>query len=65
MPQAPRFLRLAAVCKSEALLTLEEDQVRNQLSKMNLHKSMGPGRMHLRVLCELADTVLRLNGRSS
>lgn len=65
MPQVPRFLRLVAVCRSEALPTLEEDQVKNHLSKMNIQKFTGPGRRNPRVLCELADMLLRLTGRSS
>ncbi|KFV55227.1 hypothetical protein N328_09668, partial [Gavia stellata] len=35
---------------------VEEDQVRDQLSKLDVHKSMGPDGMH-RVLRELAEVI--------
>ncbi|GAB0186557.1 mitochondrial enolase superfamily member 1 [Grus japonensis] len=39
--------------------TAGEDQVREYLRNLKVHKSMGPGEMHLQVLRELADEVAR------
>ncbi|GAB0179001.1 mitochondrial enolase superfamily member 1 [Grus japonensis] len=39
--------------------TLGEDQVREYLRNLKVHKSMGPGELHPRVLRELADEVAR------
>ena len=48
------------VCGHEAVPTVKEDRVKNHLSQLDIHESMGPGRMHPRVLKELGNAIAKL-----
>lgn len=54
----PRHWRMGEqVLSKKDLLLVREDQVREYLSKLNVHKSMEPYGMHAGVLRELADVI--------
>jgi len=54
-PQAPQSLELREKAwRKEDLPLVEEDQIRDCLSKLDTHKVMGPDGMHPQVLRELA-----------
>lgn len=40
---------------------MEEDEVREYISNLDIEKSMGPSRMHLQEMRELADVIVTLN----
>ncbi|PKU42232.1 reverse hypothetical protein [Limosa lapponica baueri] len=46
-------------CENEELLTVGEDQVRDHLRNLKVHKCMGPNEIHLWVLRELVDEVAK------
>ncbi|XP_040400941.1 uncharacterized protein LOC121063970 [Cygnus olor] len=47
------------VWRKEDMALVEEDRVRDHLSKLDIHKSMGPDGMHPQVLRELASVIAR------
>jgi len=47
------------VCSKEDVPLVEEDEVRQYLSNLDIHKSMGPDGMNPQVLREVADVIAR------
>ncbi|GAB0207239.1 mitochondrial enolase superfamily member 1 [Grus japonensis] len=59
-PQETQSLEVGEkVWRKEDLPLVKEDQFREHLGKLDIHKSMGPNGMHPQVLRELADVIAR------
>lgn len=55
----PLRARPEKVRNKDSLPLVEEDQVKEHLNKLDIQKSIGPDRMHLHLLMELANVTVR------
>ncbi|XP_050571396.1 uncharacterized protein LOC118258277 [Cygnus atratus] len=53
------LVQRAEVRIKEEFASVDEDWVKDRLSKLDIHKSMGPDEMHLRVLRELVEIIAK------
>lgn len=64
-PQGSHVPEPASRVWLEVVPTLKEGGVKNHLNQLDMHKSIGPGRLHPRVLKELGCSLSSSEGHSS